>query len=177
MPDDVPKGEYAMAEVALLSSGTPRTFAVVLAAGDSVMDALVAFAADHDVDAASITAIGAFSRSTLAFFDLEAKQYQEIPVEEQAEVLSLVGDITRDDDGPGSVHAHVVLGLRDGSTRGGHLVNATVRPTLEVMVTDSPAELRRRYRQDVGLALLDLPGSATEGEGEGIDVSRHGLAP
>lgn len=161
-----------MSENVMLTDGPPRTFAVVLAESDSVTDELTRFAADHDVGAAALTAIGAFRRATLGFFDRTAKEYLEIPVEEQAEVLSLTGDLARADDGAVALHAHVVLGLRDGTTRGGHLLSATVRPTLEVMVTESPGLLRRRYRPDVGLALIDV--SASEGR---RDPLRHGLAP
>lgn len=103
----------------VLSDETPRTFAVVLAESDSVLDELLAFAGGNDVTAAGFTAIGAFSAATLGFFDLVEQRYVEIPVREQAEVLSLLGDIGVDGDGNPAVHAHAVLGLRDGTTRGG----------------------------------------------------------
>ncbi|HKH14372.1 MAG TPA: hypothetical protein VKA47_06920 [Solirubrobacterales bacterium] len=45
---------------------------------------------------------------------------------------------------------------RDGSAWGGHLQEAEVRPTLEVIVTESPPALHRRSDPDTGLALLDL---------------------
>jgi predicted DNA-binding protein with PD1-like motif len=54
------------------------------------------------------------------------------------------------------VHAHVVCGRRDGSTVGGHVQQATVRPTLEVMVTRAPETVRRRHDEASGLALIDL---------------------
>jgi predicted DNA-binding protein with PD1-like motif len=159
-----------------LTEGPPRTFAVVLGDSDSVTDELTMFAAERGIGAAALTAIGAFRTATLGFFDRTAKEYVEIPVDEQAEVLSLTGDLGRADDGRVALHAHVVLGLRDGSTRGGHLLSATVRPTLEVMVTESPAHLRRRHDPDVGLALIDLSAST----GQRFDSRhplRHGLAP
>ncbi len=139
-----------------LNTREPRSFVVVLDSGDSVTDTLVAFAQRCDVRAAAVTAFGGFEATTLGFFDLAEKDYVRTPVDEQTEVLSMVGDIGRDSDGELALHAHVVLGLRDGTTRGGHLLAATVRPTLEVMVTESLTELRRRYRADLGLTLLDL---------------------
>jgi predicted DNA-binding protein with PD1-like motif len=54
--------------------------------------------------------IGAFSDATLGNFDMERKEYKEIPVEEQVEV-----------------HDHVVLDRSDGTTKGSHLVEARVR--------------------------------------------------
>lgn len=166
-----------MAESVVLSEETPRTFALVLAESEAATDEILAFASGHAVTAAAITAIGAFSTATLGFFDLAAKRYREIPVDEQAEVLSLVGDIGVDADDRPALHAHVVLGLPDGSTRGGHLLSATVRPTLEVMVTESPGHLRRRYRDDLGLALIDAGMSARPAGHTPEDPLRHGLAP
>ena len=76
-------------------------------------------------------------------------------MDEQCEVLSRIGDIASGDDGPG-LHVHVVLGLADGTTRGGHLLEGRVFPTLEVVVTETPAELRKVARPDLGIALIDL---------------------
>ncbi|MFA6964394.1 PPC domain-containing DNA-binding protein [Bosea sp. (in: a-proteobacteria)] len=131
-----------------------RVFAVVLDAGDEAFACISRFANDHAISAASITAIGAFQTATVGFFDVETKTYLDIPVDEQSEVLSLIGDIAEGDDGRASLHLHAVLGLRDGSTRGGHLLKATVRPTLEVIVTEMPGHLRRRKVEALGIALL-----------------------
>ncbi|WP_366928813.1 DUF296 domain-containing protein [Phenylobacterium sp.] len=60
------------------------------------------------------------------------------------------------DDGQPSLHVHAVVGLSDGSTRGGHLLNAVVKPTLEVTIVETPAHLRRRKRPELGVALIDL---------------------
>src|SRR6185312_1798558 len=103
-----------------------------------------------------LTAIGAFERATVGWFDLKRRAYHPIAIEEQCEALSLIGDIALGDDGQPSLHAHAVLGLRDGSTRGGHLLKAIVRPTLEVTLVETPAPLRRRRRPELGIALIDL---------------------
>jgi len=91
----------------------------------------------------------------VGWFDLPTKTYRKIPVDEQREVLSAVGDIARDDAGKPSLHMHVVLGMGDGSTRGGHLLEGMVRPTLEVTLVEAPAHLRRKQRPELGLALID----------------------
>jgi len=132
-----------------------RVFAVIFQTGDNPVVGLTAFALEHKLEAASFTAIGAFSEATLGYFDWETKEYERIPVREQVEVLALVGDITLQDGKP-HLHAHVVLGRRDGSAFGGHLLDARVRPTLEVIVTQAPAYLRRRRDPASGLALIDI---------------------
>ena len=108
--------------------------------------------------AAQLSAIGAFARAELAYFDWETKAYQPIRVEEQVEVASMLGDIGTDESGAPALHAHLVLGRRDGSAVAGHLVEATVRPTLEVVIIEAPAHLRRRKDPATGLALLRLDG-------------------
>jgi uncharacterized protein len=133
-----------------------RTFAVVLETGDEVVSALTGLAAREALEAAQVTAIGAFSDAVLGYFDWQTKDYRRIPVHEQVEVASFVGDIVLGEDGQASVHAHVVLGRHDASTLAGHLFEAHVRPTLEVVVTESPAHLRKRRDPESGLALIDL---------------------
>jgi predicted DNA-binding protein with PD1-like motif len=132
-----------------------KTFALVFDTDDEFMSELTSFAKDNDLSAASLTAIGAFSGATLGYFDMEKKEYEKIPVEEQVEVLSLVGTIAPKDDEP-QVHAHVVLGRSDGTTRGGHLLEAYVRPTLEVVIIESPEHLQRRTDEETGLPLINL---------------------
>ena len=98
-----------------------RTFALILQKGDEAMRCLQEFAIKERLGGAEITAIGAFGSATLAFFDWETKKYQPIPVKEQVEVASLIGDIAIGPDGKPSVHAHAVLGRRDGTAMAGHL--------------------------------------------------------
>ncbi len=146
-----------------LSAGSVRSTAIVFDPGDEPIEGLTEFARNRGLDAAHFTAIGAFQHATIGWFDLEARDYRRIVVNEQVEVLSLVGDITR--AGPDSadnpkVHAHVVLGRSDGSVVGGHLLAGRVRPTLEVMLTETPAQLRRSYDPATGLALIDLARSS-----------------
>lgn len=108
------------------------------------------------IGAAGVSAIGAFRRATVAYFDPGRREYLPIPIEEQLEVLSLAGDIVLDDDDKPRLHLHATLGKRDGSAWGGHLLEADVRPTLEVLVTESPPPLRRRHDPESGAALIDL---------------------
>jgi hypothetical protein len=136
-----------------------RTYVLVFDTGDEAMAGLQQFARERRLAAAQLTAIGAFSRATLAYFDWESKQYRPIPVDEQVEVLALTGDVSQAGDGSPKVHAHAVLGRRDGSTVGGHLKEGHVRPTLEVILTESPAHLRRQHDERSGLALID-PGAS-----------------
>lgn len=132
-----------------------RTFVLVFDSGDEVVQELTRWCAGAGVLAARLTAVGAFSHVTVAWFDWEAREYRPIDIDEQTELLALNGDVAEQDGEP-VVHAHVVLGTRDGSARGGHLMAARVRPTLELVLDEVPSHLRKRHDPTSGLALIAL---------------------
>lgn len=131
-----------------------RTFAIVLETGDEAIDSITRFAQEERLSAAQLTAIGAFRKAVIAYFGWETKEYRHIPVEEQVEVASLIGDVALAPDGSRALHIHLVLGRRDGSALAGHLLEGLVRPTLEVVVTETPAHLRKVHDPESGLALI-----------------------
>jgi hypothetical protein len=132
-----------------------KTYAIVFATGDEVASGLLAFAKEKGLAGSHFTAIGALSDVTLGFFDCDKKDYQKLLISEQVEVLSLIGDIALNEGEP-KVHAHVVVSKSDGTAHGGHLIEARVRPTLEVIVVESPEHLVRKTDDETGLALIDL---------------------
>ena len=132
-----------------------KTFALVFDTGDEVVSGLLGFAKNHHLNGSHFTAIGAFSDVVVGYFDWETKEYKRIPLPEQVEVLSLVGDIALNQGEP-QVHAHVVVGKADGTAHGGHLMEAHVRPTLEVVLVESPQHLQRQSDPESGLALIRL---------------------
>jgi uncharacterized protein len=140
----------------IVSRSSGKTHVVVLDSGAEAFANLTRYANEANIGGASLTAIGAFERAVVGWFDFASKTYKKIPVNEQCEVLSALGDFAIGDDGKASLHIHIVLGLADGSTRGGHLIEGIVRPTLEVVITETEADLRRRKRPELGIALIDL---------------------
>ena len=139
----------------MLDAGPPATYVIVLARDDEVMRVLGQIVREQKIEAGSITAIGAFERAVLGYFDWSRKDYRRIPVDGQVEVLSLIGDVAVADGEP-TLHLHAVLGRSDGSTVGGHLIEGHVRPTLEITLIEPPAHLRKRRDPETGLALIDL---------------------
>jgi uncharacterized protein len=138
-----------------------KTRVAILDSGEEAFATLTNFANEAGIAAASLTAIGAFEKATIGWFDFDKKTYKKIEVNEQCEVLSAIGDVAVGDDGKASLHVHVVLGLADGTTRGGHLMKGTVRPTLEVVLNDTPKHLRRKKNADIGIALIDIDSSSS----------------
>ena len=139
----------------LLYERGEKTFALIYEKGDDVLPELTAFARTQRLSGSHFTAIGAFSDVTLGFFDRQRKDYRKIIIAEQVEVLSLVGDVALENGEP-KIHAHVVVGKADGTAHGGHLLQARVWPTLELILEESPTHLRRRFDPGSGLALIDI---------------------
>jgi len=144
-----------MSRSKLLNEQGEKTFAVVFDKQEEVAAGLLDFAKREGITAGRLTAIGGFADMVLGFYDRERKEYKKIPIKEQVEVLSLVGDISLDRGEP-KVHAHAVVGKADGTAHGGHLLEAHVWPTLEVVVVESPAYLRRQMDEEAGLPLIRL---------------------
>lgn len=142
-------------EYKLINNGQQKTYAIVLKSGEEVINNLMAFAKKEKVSICQFTAIGAFSETVVGFFDFSVKDYKKIFFDEQMEVLTLSGDISlfKDDY---KIHAHVILGKEDGSAHGGHLIKATVHPTLEIILNESPAYLQRQIDDETGLALIKI---------------------
>jgi uncharacterized protein len=132
-----------------------KTYALVYEKGDEFVSALQTFAEEHKLGTSHFTAIGAFKHAVVGFFDRKKMDYLKIPIKEQVEVLSLTGNITLSDDGY-KIHTHTVLGQSDASAIGGHILEAHVWPTLEVILEESPKHLRRQTDPETGLPLLDF---------------------
>ena len=134
----------------------PKTYAVIFENGDELASGLNRFASQQKLAGSSFKAIGAFSSVKLAWFNWETKKYQPaVVLNEQVELLSLVGDIALNQGRP-QVHAHVVVGKSDGTAHGGHLMEAYVRPTCEVILTENPQHLQKQVDPESGLALIRL---------------------
>ena len=139
-----------------LLSEEPKIYALIFETGDELATGLSRFAADQKLAGSSFKAIGAFSSVKLAWFNWQTKTYQpSVVLNEQVELLSLVGDIALKDGEP-QVHAHLAIGKSDGTAHGGHLMEAHVRPTCEVILTESPQHLQKQIDPESGLALIRL---------------------
>lgn len=134
----------------------PKTFVLVFETNDELAGTLKKFASEQKLASASFKAIGALSFAKLGWFNWDSKQYeQSVVLNEQLELLSLIGDVALKDAEP-QVHAHAIVGKRDGTARGGHLLEARVRPTCELVLTESPAHLRKEFDPEAGIALIKL---------------------
>lgn len=135
----------------LINDAAQKSYALILESGDEVLACLAAFALHQEVPAGQLTAVGAFSDAILGLFDLRAQEYRPITLHDQVEVLSLTGSVALH-EGRARVHAHAIVGDRQGHARGGHLLKAHVRPTLEIIITERPAPVQWRHESDADLS-------------------------
>jgi predicted DNA-binding protein with PD1-like motif len=151
----VPRGRAPGMQVQLLSRGEPtREYAVIFGKGDEAFSGLLDFAEKYHITSAHFTAIGALNGATLAWFDPQRKMYKKIPIKGQHEVIGMSGDIALYQGKP-VVHTHMMVGTSDGTTRGGHVLDAHVSPTLEVMVTVDSIAMHKRLDPETDLTLID----------------------
>lgn len=151
----VPMGKAAKMQVQLLNPGEPtKQYAVIFYQGDEAFSGLQEFAEKYHVTSAHFTAIGALDGATVAWFDPKRKMYKKISINGQHEVIGMSGDIALYQGRP-IVHTHMVLGNSDGTTYGGHVLEAYVSPTLEVMLTVDPATMQKRFDPVTDLTLID----------------------
>lgn len=154
-PQAVPRGKAPGMQVQLLSHEERTTeYAVIFGRGDEAFSGLLEFAEKYHITSAHFTAIGAVNGATLGWFDPQRKMYKKIPIDGQHEVIGMSGDIALYQGKP-VVHTHMVVGTSDGTTRAGHVLDAYVAPTLEVMVTVDPAAMQKRFDPETDLTLID----------------------
>ncbi len=137
------------------SENSARNFALVFDMEDDLLEHLQRFCEAEHVATAQLCGIGGLRRASVGYYDMEKRRYEPIDVDEQVELLSILGNVTQYEGKP-KIHAHCVLGHRDGHTTGGHLLGAIVRPTLELMVGERNSPLYRVDRPDVGIPLIQL---------------------
>jgi len=151
----VPRGRAPKMQVQLLNPGEPaKQYAVIFYQGDEAFSGLLDFAEKYQVTSAHFTAIGALNGATLGWFDPQRKMYKKIPINGQHEVIGMSGDVALYQGKP-VVHTHMIVGNSDGTTFGGHILALNVSPTLEVMVTEDPVTMQKRFDPATDLTLID----------------------
>jgi predicted DNA-binding protein with PD1-like motif len=150
-----PKGKAPGMQVQLLTRGEEtKEYAVIFGKGDEAFSGLLEFAEKYHVTSAHFTAIGALNGAMLGWFDPQRKMYKKIPISGQVEVVGMSGDIALYHGKP-VVHTHMIVATSDGTTRGGHVLEAYVSPTLEVMLTVDPITMQKRFDPETDLTLID----------------------
>lgn len=119
-------------------------------------ESLLALLRAEGIGYASFTGLGALRWVRLSYWNADTREYETHELEEQVEVVGLVGNAALRDGEP-ALHLHVSLGRRDLSLLGGHFNDGIAHPTLEVWLQPEPAPVIRQVEPDSGLQLMQLP--------------------
>jgi uncharacterized protein len=114
-----------------------RTYRVRMTKGDEIMSGLTEFAEKYNIKNAHFTALGAINKGLFGWTDVESgKGQKRIELNQEAEIVSLMGSISVDNQGRSNVHGHGTVALSDGSVKGGHWWEAHVSIIAEVFVIE-----------------------------------------
>lgn len=150
----VAAGKAPGLKIKLLSTTSEiKTYVLIFSPGDEVRSGLNEFAQNYDVKSAHYTAIGDVYSGKLGFFDYERKMFRVIPID-TSEIASFIGNIALF-NGKAVAHTHVSIALKDGSVKGGHLLELHVGPTLEVFVTVEPTALYKKIDKRFDAGIID----------------------
>jgi uncharacterized protein len=129
---------------------------VRLESGDAVVESLTRLLEAEGIGFAAVSGLGAVRQVRVAYLNVEAREYEVHEVEEQMELVSLVGNAALRDGKP-FLHVHAALGRRDLTMFGGHLQEAIAHPTVEVLVQPESGSVVRKFDESIGMAVMDLP--------------------
>jgi len=127
-----------------------------LASGEHAHDEVTEVLRREQVGYATLSGLGAVRWVRLAYWNSATREYEAHELDEQLEVVSLIGNVTLRDSEP-FIHWHVSLGRADLSILGGHLLDAVAHPNFEVWIQRETEAVHRRVEPASGLALMDLP--------------------
>ena len=124
--------------------------------GEQVAATLLSWLKQQAIGYAAINGLGAVRSATLSYWNSQTTEYEPHALEEQMEVVSLVGNVTVKEGAP-FLHIHVSLGRSDLSLVGGHLNEMVVHPNLELWLRPEAQPVHRAIDESCGLYLMDLP--------------------
>ena len=140
-----------------LSTKTNRTFVTRMMPGEDVLKIAESIVSKEKIYAGQLSFIGAIRKATLGYFDRHSKTYKSFTIDEDVEVVSCMGNISRTEDGTPVVHAHMIVSDEKGKCYGGHLMpGCEVSVTIEMVINVFDAEMIRTKDPETGLNLLDI---------------------
>lgn len=123
--------------------------------GDKLVESIKKILEKENIRAGSISGIGATDKLDVSVFDPKSKEYNNVIYNEDLEITSLVGNISKKDKEV-YTHLHIVCGRNDLSTISGHLNEADISLTAEIFVNIINEKIGRVFDKNLGINILDL---------------------
>jgi predicted DNA-binding protein with PD1-like motif len=123
--------------------------------GEEIIASLRCIAECENIKLAMVQGLGAVNDIVIGVFDVESKQYKSNAFKGNFEIVSLTGTI---DQMKGNYysHFHISVGDENGHVLGGHMNQAIVSATGEIIITLLDGEIDREFSEEVGLNLIQL---------------------
>lgn len=123
--------------------------------GEEIVSILTKFCSEREIKLGKISAIGAVNEVKIGIFDPIKKEYNSNTIKGTFEILSITGNITLNKDQP-YLHMHIMLSDSGFNAFGGHLNEAVVSATCEVIIEELEGKLDRYFDENTGLNLIEL---------------------
>ena len=134
---------------------TDNCWVIVLEKGERIIEKLGEFVETNGVKSGHLHAIGAVSEVELAHFSLEKKKYTTRKLSQALEIVSLMGNVTLKGNEK-IIHLHIVVGTNEMTLSGGHLIEATVGVTCEIIFHELKEAIYKEQDENTGLNLIKI---------------------
>lgn len=128
-------------------------YIVRLDKGEEIVSSITELVRNEKISLASVSGIGAVNKVTIGLFEVESKEYNKKELQGDFEILYLSGNISQM-DGQEYLHFHITIGDKNFNAYGGHLNEAFVSATAEIIIDLIDGNIDREFNDDVGLNLL-----------------------
>ena len=123
---------------------------VSLQSGDLINKSLTEISVKENISNAWINGIGAIDSVEVGYMDVVNKKYQKRNFNDNYELISLIGNITIKDGVP-FVHTHITFSDTEYKVFGGHLFDAKITATGEIILTVADSKIDRQFNENVGI--------------------------
>ena len=121
--------------------------------GEEILEQVKAVSLRENIQLATVQGLGAVNEITVGVFDTAAKEYHANHFQGSYEIVSLTGTISTM-NGEYYCHLHLSAGAAQGHVVGGHLNEARISATAELVITILPGTVDRAFSPEVGLNLF-----------------------
>ena len=132
-----------------------NSYVIRLNKGEEVVSSLKELCKKENIRLGEITGLGASDLVEIGVFNVNTKEYKTKTFEGMFEITSLVGNVTTKDDEV-YLHIHINFGDEEGFVKGGHLVQARISATSEIILRIVEGYVGRKLSDEVGLNLFDF---------------------
>lgn len=130
-------------------------YVIRLDRGDEIIGALKDLAKKEGIGLASLTGIGAAGQVTAGVFDTREKMFKGHTWTGDLEITSISGNMNTMNEEP-YTHVHVTIADEQGHAFGGHLTEAVISGTGELVLTELKGLVDRTFDEQTGLNIFQF---------------------